>query len=100
LHDEKIDESKPLEIFHPTYTWKTKTFKKYKIKDLLQPLYINGISKYNKKTVTEIKNHVQYELSTIWNQYKRLSNPHIYKVDLSKELWDLKTKMIDSKKSL
>lgn len=100
LNDETIDESKPLEIFHPTYTWKKKTFKKYKVKELLQPLYLNGISKYDKKTVTEIKNHVQYELSTIWNQYKRLSNPHVYKVDLSKQLWNLKTEMIDSKKSL
>lgn len=100
LNHEELDGSKPLEIFHPTYTWKTKTFKKYKVKELLKPLYINGTSKYNKKTVTEIKNHVQYELSTIWNQYKRLSNPHIYKVDLSKKLWDLKTKMIDSKKAL
>nr|SUY83348.1 putative nicotinate phosphribosyltransferase [Clostridioides difficile] len=100
LHDEVIDESKPLEIFHPTYTWKTKVFTNYKVKELLKPLYIKGRCKYNKKAVLEIKNHVQYELSTIWEQYKRLSKPHIYKVDLSRNLWYLKTQMIDSKKVL
>ncbi|MFQ6979569.1 MAG: nicotinate phosphoribosyltransferase [Clostridioides difficile] len=100
LHDEVIDESKPLEIFHPTYTWKTKVFTNYKVKELLKPLYIKGRCKYNKKAVLEIKNHVQYELSTIWEQYKRLSKPHIYKVDLSRNIWYLKTQMIDSKKVL
>ena len=28
LHNESIDTSKPLTIFHPTYTWQTKSFEK------------------------------------------------------------------------
>ena len=38
--------TKPLTIFHPTYTWKTTTFKNYTIKELLKPLFINGECKY------------------------------------------------------
>ena len=53
---------------------------------------------HTKKTVMEIKKYVQDELNTLWDEYKRLLNPQIYKVDLSKKLWDLKTDMIDSKK--
>ena len=100
LHDEVIDESKPLTIFHPTYTWKAKTFENYKIKELHKPLFINGECKHNHKSVMEIRDFVKSELNTLWDEYRRLSNPQTYKVDLSTNLWALKTKMIDSKKFL
>lgn len=98
LHDESIDDSKPLTIFHPTYTWKTKTFNEYNIKELHKPLFLNGECKYQPKSVMEIREYVQNELNCLWKEYKRLINPEIYKVDLSKDLWDLKTEMIASKK--
>lgn len=98
LHDESIDDSKPLTIFHPTYTWKTKTFNEYTIKELHKPLFLNGECKYKRKSVMEIREYVQNELSCLWKEYRRLINPEIYKVDLSKDLWDLKTEMIASKK--
>ena len=34
------------------------------------------------------------DLATFWDQYKRLLNPHRYKVDLSDELWMLKQSML------
>ena len=46
----------------------------------------------------EIKEYVNNELNTLWDEYRRLSNPQTYKVDLSRDLWNLKTKLIDSKK--
>ena len=100
LHDESIDENKPLTIFHPTYTWQTKSFKNYTIKELLKPLFINGECKHEKKSVMEIRNYVKSELGSLWEEYRRISNPQTYKVDLSRDLWYLKTKMIDSKKSI
>ncbi len=100
LHDEIIDESKPLTLFHPTYTWKSKTFENYTIKELHKPLFINGKCQYKRKSVMEIRDYVQRELDTLWEQYKRILHPQTYKVDLSKNLWDLKTQMIDSKKSI
>ena len=42
--------------------------------------------------------YVNNELNSLWEEYRRLSNPQTYKVDLSRDLWYLKTKMIDSKK--
>lgn len=100
LHDEKIDDTNPLTVFHQTYTWKTKTFRKYKIRELLEPLYLNGECQYNRRSVLEIKDYVKSELNTIWTQYKRILNPQVYKVDLSQNLWDLKKNLIDSKKFL
>jgi nicotinate phosphoribosyltransferase len=32
----------------------------------------------------------------MWDEYKRLLNPHTYKVDLSDELYDLKKNLIRS----
>lgn len=100
LHDEKINASKPLTIFDPTYTWKRKTFHKYTIKELQKPLFKNGECKYVSKSVNEIKKYVNDQLSTLWDAYKRFSNPKEYKVDLSDNLWTLKSDLLDSKKRL
>lgn len=98
LNDENIDTNSNLTIFHPVYTWKTKTFKDYTIKELLKPIFKNGKCLYNKKSVLEIKEYTKNELNTFWDEYKRLLNPQVYKVDLSKNLWELKNKMIDEKR--
>lgn len=100
LHDEKINTSKPLTIFDPTYTWKRKTFHKYTIKELQKPLFKNGECKYVSKSVNEIKKYVNDQLNTLWDAYKRFSNPKEYKVDLSDNLWTLKSDLLDSKKRL
>lgn len=100
LHDEEIDTTKPLTIFDPTYTWKKTTFQNYTIKELQKPLFKNGECKYVPKSVIEIKKHVNEQLNTFWDSYKRFSNPKKYKVDLSKNLWTLKSDLLDSKKRL
>lgn len=100
LHDEEIDTTKPLTIFDPTYTWKKTTFQNYTIKELQKPLFKNGECKYVPKSVIEIKKHVNEQLNTFWDSYKRFSNPKRYKVDLSKNLWTLKSDLLDSKKRL
>ncbi|MGL5753560.1 MAG: nicotinate phosphoribosyltransferase [Paraclostridium sp.] len=100
LEDEVLDTTKPLTIFHPVYKWKTKTFKNYTIKELLKPLYINGESRHEKKSVYEIKKHTQNELNTLWKEFRRLLYPQTYKVDLSEKLCCLKESMIDSKKNI
>lgn len=98
LRDEEIDISMPLEIFDPVYTWKRKVFEKYTIREMLVPLFKDGKCVREKKTVHEIKDYAKEELHSIWDQYKRIKNPHIYKVDLSQKLWELKNNMVASKK--
>ncbi len=99
LEGEEIDLSKPLKIFHPVYSWKTKTFTNYTIKELLQPLFVNGKLKAKRYSVDEIKKYSMDEKDSFWPQYLRNSSPERYKVDLSDELWTLKAKLIDQKKS-
>ena len=98
LKDEAIDTTKPLTIFHPTYTWKKSTFENYTVKELHKPLFLNGECKYEYKPINEIKAYVNSQLKTFWDSYKRLSSPKKYKVDLSRGLWNLKTDLLASKK--
>ena len=42
----------------------------------------------------EIREYAQRELDSFWDEYKRLKNPHIYKVDLSDMLYELKQKLL------
>lgn len=98
LHDEEIDINKPLTIFDPTYTWKKTTLHKYTVKELQKPIFKNGECKYISKSVNEIKAYVNEQFNTLWDSYKRFSNPKKYKVDLSNNLWKLKHDLLDSKK--
>lgn len=100
LHDEKIDTTKPLTIFDPTYTWKQTTFNNYKVKELQKPLFKNGECQYVPKSVNEVKKYVNDQFNTLWDAYKRFTNPKKYKVDLSDNLWKLKSDLLDSKKHL
>lgn len=55
LDHEEIDETKPLTIFHPTYTWKTHTFENYYVEKMLKPLFIDGELVREKKTVMQYR---------------------------------------------
>jgi len=94
LDDEEINTSKPLTIFHPIYTWKMKTFTNYHIREMLVPLYEDGSLVYKRKNMKEICEYAKSELDTLWPEYRRLNRPQLYKVDLSKKLWDLKNEMM------
>lgn len=100
LNHETVDTNKPLRIFHPIYTWKFKTYKDYYIKELLQPLFLDGTCVRKKKSVMEAREYAFREKESLWPQYLRLSNPEPYKVDLSQELWDIKNKLIQEKRTL
>lgn len=95
LHDEEIDESKPLELFNPVYTWKKKKIKNYYMKDLMVKLFENGQSIYESPTVMEIKAFSAEEVSKLWCEVLRFENPHAYYVDLSSNLWNLKQGLLN-----
>lgn len=98
LRDEKIDTSKPLEIFDPQNTWKRKTFDSYIIRELLVPVFEGGKLVYDIPTATESKNYCLSEVNNLWDEVKRFENPHTYYVDLSQKLWDLKHDLLRSRR--
>ncbi len=95
LDEEEIDTSKPLTIFDPENTWKRMTLHNYSIRELLEPVYKNGQLVYESPDLMEIQDYAKSELDTLWDEYKRLKNPHVYKVDLSQKLYDLKQQLLE-----
>ena len=97
LHHETIDDTKPLTIFDPHFTWKKKTITNFTAKELLQPVFVKGECVYPRYEVSEIRTFCREQIDTLWDEVKRLDNPHRYYVDLSQELWDLKHKLLSEK---
>ena len=96
LDQEVYDTSKPLTIYDPVNTWKSMTLTDYTMKKLQVPLFKNGERVYDSPSLSDIQKHCREDLATFWDQYKRLLNPHVYKVDLSDSLWMLKNSMLQA----
>lgn len=100
VHDEKIDETKPLELFDPDFTWKRKTVTDFTAKELQIPVFLNGRCVYKSPTIGEIREYCAEQLGTLWESVLRFENPHKYYVDLSQKLWDIKQKLLSDKGEL
>ena len=96
LHDEIVDESQPIELFDPIYTWKRQTVSDYYAVELLKPIFINGKLVYETPPISEIRDYCQKQVATLWEEVRRFENPHRYYVDLSQKLWDLKNEMLSN----
>lgn len=99
LDSEVIDESQPLTIFDPVDTWKKLTLTGFKARKLLVPVFEDGRQVYESPALKDIQSYCRADLDTFWAQYKRLRNPHRYKVDLSRELWTLKQNMLEHRQA-
>ena len=94
LADEKIDESRPIEIFDPNAVWKRKTVKDFRAEKLQVPIFEKGKLVYQSPSVSEIREYCMKELDTLWDEVKRFENPHHYYVDYSSSLWSLRERML------
>lgn len=97
------DEVIPLDaypLFDPDYPWKKKTITNYTFRHLQVPVFVNGQLVYKRKTTMETKAYCKEQMDTLWDEVKRLRNPHNYYVDLSQKLWDLKNDLINRNKKV
>ena len=94
MRGETIDESEPLTVFHPKETWKRTTFTDYTVRPLTVKIIENGKQVCKLPSLKEISTYAEREKETFWDEYKRLDNPHVYKVDLSQKLYDIKNRLI------
>jgi nicotinate phosphoribosyltransferase len=98
LADENFSSDKPLLLFDPISTWK-KTYLEagsYTVRELLVPIFLNGECVYSSPSVMEIRDYCIKELDTLWDEARRLINPHNVYVDLSIKLYRMKTDLLDS----
>ena len=97
VHDETVDESEPLTLFDPNYTWKKKTVTDFEARELLVPIFKKGELVYQRPSYSEIVEYARGETESLWDEVKRFENPHNYYVDLSQKLWDIKNELLNKR---
>ena len=97
LADETFDTEKDLRIFDPIETWKKTRYKAgtYEIRELLVPIFIDGECVYESPSVMEMREYCYQEQNTVWEESRRLVNPHKVYVDLSDKLYKMKAQLLE-----
>ena len=104
LADEVLLEEEPLPmgkhtLFHPEDTWKMKTINNYSARELLIPIYREGVRAYELPDAYAVKSYCESEKRTLASDYTRLDTPSEYPVDYSEELWTLRRRMTGQRRS-
>ena len=102
LTDEVYDSSESLLLFDPIETWKKTHLApgSYTMRELMVPVFLSGTCVYESPRVMDIQKYCKQELATLWEESRRLVNPHKVHVDLSNELWQIKKALLDSSQSV
>ncbi len=95
LDHEKIPEGSDYEIFDPQITWKRKKISNFYAKNLRVQIFDKGKCVYQSPSIDEIRDYCKAQIDTLWEEILRFENPHEFYVDLSKELWQMKQKLIE-----
>ena len=98
LVGETFDTNNSLLLFDPIETWKKTLLApgSYTMRELLVPVFQNGKCVYESPKVMDIQAYCKKELDTLWDESRRLVNPHTVHVDLSNELFHMKQHLLDS----
>ena len=95
VYDEEVKSGEPIRLFDPRATWKRKTVRNFTAKEMLVPIFKNGELVYKLPTLPEIQAYCKAQVDLLWDEVKRFDNPHIYYVDLSDELWNIKQDLLN-----
>ena len=82
-------------LFDPVTPWKKKVISNYTYKQLQVPVFVNGNLVYTTRDTLQTRDFCKEQMETMWDEVKRLRNPHRYYVDLSMALWNLKNRLIE-----
>ena len=97
LEDEQFSENEPMLLFDPVEPWKKTKLEPgtFTLREIMIPVFEDGKCVYTSPTVMEMKEVCAKELDTLWDETRRLVNPHNVYVDLSKKLYDTKISLLD-----
>lgn len=97
LDRETFDESQDMVLFDPNETWKRTRIAggTYRMRRLLEPVFLDGLCVYTSPTVMEIQEVCTAEKATLWDENLRFVNPAKVYVDLSDQLYETKQKVFN-----
>jgi nicotinate phosphoribosyltransferase len=87
-------------IFDPSFTWKRKKLSNFTAVNMRKQIFENGVCVYNRPQIDEIRSYCAAQVTTLWDEMLRFENPQSYYVDLSDELWRLRTRLIEDYQKL
>ncbi len=94
---EDIGQHRSLRFNHPSIDYAHFNCANYRsARKLLKPVIVGGQRVSGPRSLHDIQNHVRQEIASLHPTFKRLINPHVYKVSLSDGLKTLKKGMIDT----
>lgn len=96
LTGEEVSEDEELLLFDPAAPWKKTKLGagSFKTRLLMKKIFEGGECIYETPPTMEIREICQRELSTLWDETRRLVNPHEVHVDLSQKLYDVKIALL------
>ena len=86
-------------IIDPGNPLRSSTLRSKRRVELLIPVVAAGELVYKFPSLEQIRAHRKNQLMDLHESYKRLTNPHEYKVGLTQKLWNLKEQMIAAVKT-
>ena len=98
LDEETFDENEDMIIFDPIETWKKTRIKAgtYTLREIMVQVFRHGECVYEETASTmEIRKRCLEEQDTLWDETRRLVNPHQMYVDLSDELYKMKSERLE-----
>ncbi len=96
LENEYPNEEEGLTMFHPVHTYIDKYVTHFTAKNLHHDIYEQGNLVYELPALEDMQSYAEEQLGLFWEEYKRMTNPEHYAVDLSQKTWDNKMTIIKS----
>jgi nicotinate phosphoribosyltransferase len=99
LDDEDPREMREVALYHPTEHNVQRALRREDI-DEIEPLLVDvleeGTLVYDLPSIEEMRDQREADIERLDPGVKRLINPHVYHVSLTRRLWDLKQELIES----
>ncbi len=93
--DEPVPHGVPVRAHHPMYDYMKKTYKPpYEARDIMAPVFKGGKQVYDIPSLDSVREYSRSQIERLEAEYKRFSNPHIYKVSLSDKLHEIKQTLL------
>ncbi len=95
----QVDEAVPRDVrvraHHPMYDYMKKTYSPpYTAEELMVPIFLGGKQVYTPPPLVRTRQSVLDQIENLEPEYKRFSNPHLYKVSLSDNLHKIKQRLL------
>ena len=97
LEEETYSENEQITLFDPVEPWKKTRLApgEFSLRELMVPLFKDGKCVYESPKTMDIRAYCMKEQETLWEESRRLVNPHQVYVDLSQKLYENKLRLLD-----